>query len=227
MQKYLSVLSQCQLFQRINEDDLLSLLSCLGAVQKTFSKKETILAEGSKAGAFGILLAGSAQIVQIDYLGNRSIMAGVAPADLFGEAFACAEYDVIPVSVVASDACEVLFLDCARVLHGCSSACGFHQQLISNLVRILARKNILFQQRNEIISKRTTRDKLMTYLMQQAKKANSLSFDIPFNRQELADFLQVDRSGLSVQISQLCKEGTLRAQKNHFVLSAHAKERYE
>lgn len=227
MKKYLPLLTGCQLFRGIREDELLALLSCLGPSLKTFAKKETILAEGSKARSIGILLAGSAQIVQIDYLGNRSIMAGVAPSDMFGEAFACAEYDAVPVSVVATDASEVLFLDCARVLHGCSSACGFHQQLISNLVHILARKNILFQQKNEIISKRTTREKLMTYLMQQAKRAGSLSFEIPFNRQELADFLQVDRSGLSVQISQLCKEGILTTRRNHFELSAHAKDCYE
>lgn len=227
MKKYLSLLSRCQLFRGIKEEELSALLGCLGASVKAFVKKETILAEGSKARFIGILLVGSAQIVQIDYLGNRSIMAGVGPSDMFGEAFACAEYAAIPVSVVASDACEVLFLDCARVLHGCANACGFHQQLITNLVRILARKNILFQQKNEIISKRTTREKLMTYLMQQAKRANQRSFDIPFSRQELADFLQVDRSGLSVQISQLCKEGVLTTHRNHFELSAHAEDAYE
>lgn len=216
------VLHRCPLFQHIEESELTSLLACLGAAVRFFGKKETIFAEGSSARWIGILLSGSAQIVQIDYLGNRSIMAGLEPADLFGEAFACAGFEAVPVTVLAAEACEVLLIDRDRLLHGCASACGFHQQLITNLVGILARKNILFHQKIEIISKRTTREKLMTYLMQQAKKHSSLSFDIPFNRQELAEYLEVDRSGLSVQISQLCREGLLTARKNHFQLHPDA-----
>ncbi|MBQ8441118.1 MAG: Crp/Fnr family transcriptional regulator, partial [Clostridia bacterium] len=105
-----------------------------------------------------------------------------------------------------------------RILHTCSKHCSFHQQLIFNLMKDLASKTLVFHQKIEVVSKRTTREKLMTYLMLQAKKANSPSFDIPFDRQELADYLEVDRSGLSSQIGKLCKEGVIKARKFHFEL---------
>jgi len=111
-----------------------------------------------------------------------------------------------------------MLIECNHILHTCSNNCGFHQQLIFNLMKDLATKTILFHQKIEIISKRSTRDKLMTYLMLQAKKEGSDSFDIPFDRQELADYLEVERSGLSAEISKLKKEGIINNQKNHFEL---------
>ena len=218
MKKFLPVLHSCPLFDQISTEDLPGLMSCMGATPKAYSKKETILEEGAAANSIGILLSGSAQIVQIDYYGNRSILGTLAPGDLFAETFACAGVKAVPVNVIATENCTVLFISCERVLHSCSSACSFHQQLLSNLMSILATKNILFHQKIEIASKRTTREKLMTYLMQQAKRCGSNHFDIPFTRQELADYLQVDRSGLSVQISQLQKEGLIETSRKRFRL---------
>ena len=218
MKKYMPVLGNCPLFAHIAAADLPGLMNCMGATEKAYSKKETILAEGAAAHSIGILLSGSAQIVQIDYYGNRSILGTLAPGDLFAETIACAGVKEIPVNVIASENCTVVFISCERVLHSCSSACSFHRQLLSNLMSILANKNIQFHQKIEIASKRTTREKLMTYLMQQAKRCGSSSFDIPFTRQELADYLQVDRSGLSVQISQLQKEGLIETSRKHFRL---------
>ena len=181
-------------------------------------EKYTILSEGSPAKYVGIVLSGSAQIVQVDYYGNRNILSEIEPSQVFAEAFACAEVRSIPVTVIANEPCEIMLIDCSHILHTCSNHCGFHQQLIYNLMKDLASKTLLFHQRIEITSKRTTREKLLTYLMLQAKKADSNSFDIPFDRQELADFLEVDRSGLSAEISKLRKEGILDSEKNHFVL---------
>lgn len=218
MKKMLETLQTCVLFRGIEAENIQPLLGCLNARTKTFEKRETILAEGSPARWIGVVLEGTAQIAQVDYYGNRSIVGGVGTGDVFGEAFACAGVQALPVTVAANEACRVLLIDCQRILHPCQSACGFHQQLITNLMQTLAMKNILFHQKSEIASKRTTRDKLMTYLMQQAKKTGSNCFDIPFDRQELADYLQVDRSGLSVQISRLCKEGVIRSRRKHFEL---------
>ena len=111
-----------------------------------------------------------------------------------------------------------MLIDCNHILHTCSNNCGFHQQLIFNLMKDLAVKTLLFHQKIEITSKRTTREKLMTYLLIQAKRVNSNSFDIPFDRQELADYLEVERSGLSAEISKLRQEGILESHKNHFEL---------
>lgn len=218
MKKYQKILQECPLFEGIEEDDLFRMLVCLGARVESFDKKYTVIAEGNPARYIGIVLSGSIQIVRIDYYGNRSILAEAGASEVFGEAFACAETPAIPVTVTANEPCEIMLIDCSHILHTCSNHCGFHQQLIFNLMKDLATKTLLFHQKIEIVSKRTTRDKLLTYLMLQAKKAGKNRFEIPFDRQELADFLEVDRSGLSAEISKLRKEGILESDKNEFVL---------
>lgn len=218
MKKYFAVLRKCPLFDQIEDEDLMAMLGCLGAKVESFDKKYTIFAEGTPAKHIGILLSGSAQIVQVDYYGNRSILNSIVPSEVFAEAFACAGVNSLPVTVTANEPCEVMLINCEHILHTCGNHCGFHQQLIFNLMKDLASKAILFQQKIEVTSKRSTREKLMAYLLMHAKKANSSSFDIPFDRQELADFLEVDRSGLSAEISKLRKEGILENNRKHFVL---------
>jgi len=218
LDKYLQILKKCPLFYQIDDRNLLRMLTCLGARVVSFDKKYTIFAEGTSARYIGVMLSGAAQIFQFDYYGNRSILGGIGVGEVFGEAFACAEVSSIPVTVVASEDSEVMLIDCGHVLHTCQNHCGFHQQLIYNLMRDLATKTIFFHQRIEITSKRTTREKLMAYLLFQAKNQGSTSFEIPFDRQELADFLEVDRSGLSVEIGKLRREGVIENKKNRFVL---------
>jgi len=218
MKKYLDVLKKCSLFAQVEEKDLSALLGCLGAKVTAFDKKYTIIAEGNTAKYIGIVLSGSAQIVQMDYFGNRSIVSNLEAGEVFGEAFACADIPEIPISVIANEPCEVMLIDCFRIMHSCENACGFHQQIIFNLMKDLAVKNIQFHQKLEIISKRTTREKLMTFLMLRAKKEGSRRFEIPFDRQELADYLGVDRSGLSAEISKLRAEGLIRCTRKQFEL---------
>lgn len=218
MKKYFEILSKCPLFKQIEKESLIKMLDCLGARVEFFDKKYTIIAEGIPAKYIGIILSGSAQIVRIDYYGNRSILSKLEPSEVFGEAFACAKVSSIPVTVIADTPCEVMLIDCSHILHTCSNNCGFHQQLIFNLMKELATKTLVFHQKLEITSKRSTREKLMAYLMLQAKKAESNSFNIPFDRQELADYLEVDRSGLSAEISKLRNEGVLESHRKHFEL---------
>ena len=218
MKKYLEVLKNCPLFKNISEDNLLTMLSCLGAKTELFDKKYTIMAEGTPAKYIGIVLSGSAQIIQVDYYGNRSILSSLEPSQVFAEAFAAAEIKSIPVSIVANEPSEIMFIDCTHIMHTCSNNCGFHNQLIFNLMQDIAAKTILFHQKIEIISKRSTREKLLTYLSFYSKKTGSASFDIPYDRQELADYLEVDRSGLSAEISKLRSEGLLNSYKKHFEL---------
>lgn len=218
MEKYLEILKTCPLFTKIADENLMTMLGCLDARVEFFDKKYTIIAEGNPAKYIGILLSGSAQISRTDFYGNRSIVSKVVPGDNFGEAFACADVPSVPVSITADEPCEVMLINCSHILHTCSNNCGFHQQLIFNLMKSLAVKNIMFHQKIEITSKRSTREKLMTYLMFQSKKFKKSSFDIPFDRQELADYLEVDRSGLSAEISKLRQEGILESNRKHFKL---------
>jgi len=218
MKKYLKILKECPLFRDITSENLLKMLVCLDARVESFDKKYTIIAEGNPAKYVGIVLTGSIQIVRIDYYGNRSILSELGSGQVFGEAFACAEVPTVPVTVIANDPCDIMLIDCSHILHTCANHCAFHQQLIFNLMKDLAEKTILFHQKVEIAGKRTTREKLMTYLMFQAKKAGTNHFQIPFDRQELADYLEVDRSGLSAEISKLRREGVLESEKNTFIL---------
>lgn len=218
MKKYFEVLRKCPLFNNIEDENLIELLGCLGAKVECYGKKETIIAEGNPAKYLGIVLKGSVQVIRIDYYGNRSIVTGAAPSEVFAEAFACAEVKSIPINVIANELCEIMLIDCCRILHSCSNACGFHQQMIFNLMKDVATKSIIFHQKLEIISKRSTREKLMAYLLLFAKKIGRNSFDIPFDRQELADYLEVDRSGLSAEISKLRKEGIISSNRKHFEL---------
>ena len=194
------------------------MLGCLGARVENFDKKYTIFPEGMRAKYIGIVLTGTAQIIQVDYYGNRSILSEVTSGEIFSEAFACAEVESLPVSVIANEPSEIMLIDCAHILYTCASGCGHHHQLIYNLMKDLATKSIMFHRRIEVTSKRTTCEKLMAYLMMRAKAEGKNSFRIPFDRQELADYLEVDRSGLSAEISKLRRDGVIECRKDHFKL---------
>ena len=218
MRKYLEILKKCPLFFNIEEENLLRMLACLGATIELYDKKYTVIPEGKAVKHIGIVLSGSVQISRTDYYGNRSILSNVYPSELFAEAFACAETQSMPVSIIANEPSYIMLIDCSHILHTCNNNCGFHQQLIFNLMKDVATKTVQFHQKIEIVSKRSTRDKLLTYLDMQEKKNGSNSFEIPFDRQELADYLEVERSGLSAEISKLRKEGILESDKKHFIL---------
>ena len=212
------ILKACPLFRGIDEADIGAVLGCLGARPQGYKKGQTILAEGDRASHLGIVLDGAVQIERGDYLGNRSIVGRAMPAELFAESFACAGAASMPVDVIAAQDAQVLLIDAARITQTCTNACDFHNQMIFNLLQIVAEKNLQFNQKLEVSSMRSTREKLMTYLLQQAKQAGSSSFTVPYDRQELADYLGVERSGLSAEISKLRKEGVLESNRKHFTL---------
>ena len=218
MQKNMDVLMMSPLFAGIDSGDMNAMLACLDAKDRDFSKGEVILGEGMPADLIGVVLSGAVQVIREDYFGNRSMMAKLGPLELFAEAFSLAGVDLMPVTVMAAEDCEVMLIHVERITHPCSNSCGFHQQMIYNLMRILALKNLACNRKIEVTSKRTTRDKLMAYLMLEAKREESSSFSIPFDRQELADYLEVDRSGLSSEIGRLRREGVLECERNRFIL---------
>ena len=217
MERFFPVLKECSLFQNVGEEDYHALMGCFGARPWHCQKGEVILAEGDPAEYVGVVLSGAVQIIRVDYYGNRSILGKLGPAGIFAEAFSCAGVATMPVSVVAAEETEVLLLQSQRIIRSCGQACHFHQQMIYNLLQVVAMKNLACNQKIEIMSQRTTRDKLMAYLLTVAKRKGR-SFNIPYDRQELADYLEVDRSGLSAEISKLRKEGVLLCRKNQFTL---------
>ena len=218
MEDYLQILQTCQLFEGIDNGDIPGMLDCLGAIVRKAGKNSEIMAEGIPADYVGILLSGSAQIEKQDYYGNRSIVNKIAPGELFAESFACAGVKSLPVQVIANEDCEYMLINCQRITVGCSNACCFHSRLIFNLLGIVARRNLAFHQKQEITSHKTTREKLMAYLLTQAKAANSSTFIIPFDRQELADYLSVERSAMSTELGKLKKDGVLDFHRSRFTI---------
>ena len=218
MKDFFDVLRECPLFDRIGDESLKEMLGCLNAKERSYKKGDAVFAEGDKAKYLGIVLEGSVQLVRVDYYGNRSILANIEPPQLFGEAFACAGLKSLPVDAVAAADTKILLLDAQRIARPCGNACPCHGQTILNLLHIVAKKNLVLHQKIEITSKRSTREKLMTYLLLQAKNAKSHTFTVPYDRQELADYLEVDRSGLSAEISKLRNEKVLECRRSTFTL---------
>lgn len=214
----MQILQQCPLFAGIAAEDLGPMQECLGAVQKHYPKNSFVFTAGEPVSFVGVVLSGSVHVVQEDFWGNRSILTHLEAGDLFAEAFSCALIDTVPVSVLAAENSDILLLDCRRIVTSCSSACQFHAQLIKNMLQILSKKNLGLTQKMEHLTKPTTREKLLSYLSAQAVNVNSSSFTIPFNRQELADYLNVDRSAMSNELSKMQKEGILTYNRNFFSL---------
>lgn len=218
MKDFFPILEKCPLFDGIAMEDLQAMMGCIGGHTRNAAKGQFVLREGEPAKYVGMVLSGAVQLIREDYYGNRSIVAHIGPAQLFAETYACAGVSALPVSIVADADSTVLLMDCRRITTSCSSACAFHSRIIFNLLREVATKNLVYDQKIQITSQRTTREKLMAYLLSQAKLQGCNSFSIPYDRQSLADYLEVDRSGLSSEISKLRAEGILQSEKNHFTL---------
>jgi CRP-like cAMP-binding protein len=218
LEPYIETLGSCALFSGIAPDQLLTLLTCLNAQQRWYRKGAFILRVGNPAREVCVVLAGSTHVIQEDYWGNRSIINRCAPGDPFAESFCCAQSKSLPVSVVAATACRVLFLDYQRVIGVCTSVCGFHNRLVGNMLHVLAVKGVALTQKLEDVTQRSTQEKLRSYLSRQALQTGGNSFTIPFNRQELADYLSVERSALSNVLSHMARAGLLRYHKNRFEL---------
>lgn len=218
MEKYFEILDACPLFRKVGRDNYGKMLHCFGARIITVRKNAAVFQEGEAATLLGIVLTGAVQVVQDDFLGNRSILSMAAPGQLFGEGFACAQVDTLPVSVIAAADSRVMLIDCGHIMTMCHNACPFHNQMIRNLLVSVAQNNLLLSQKIEILSKRTTREKVMAYLLSEAKLQGSDEFSIPYDRQELADYLGVERSAMSTVIGKLRDEGFLEVNRRHFRL---------
>ena len=218
MKKNYQILYECLLFAGITEADLITLLDCVTSRQKRYKKNDFIFFAGDKTDCLGIVLAGAVHIIREDFWGKRKIVARVEPGGLFGETLVCAGIENLPVSVTAAEETEIMFINSKRITGSCSSACTFHTQLINNLTLLLAKKNLTLIQKLEHITQPNTREKLLSYLSEQARLAGKSRFVIPFNREELADYLSVERSAMSAEMSKMREEGLLLYQKNNFEL---------
>lgn len=218
MKDFLPVFRSSPLFSGISAEEASAMLSCLQAEKKDFPKEAFLLHAGDTAESIGLILSGSILVIQEDIWGNRNILSKAGPGQTFAAAYACAPGSVLNVNVFAETPVTALFLNVKRILNVCPSACTHHSRIIRNLLSDLAEKNLRFSEKLTHMSQRTTRDKLMSYLSAEAQRLGTYEFDIPFSRQQLADYLGVERSGLSLELGKMRSEELLDFHKNHFAL---------
>lgn len=221
MKDFLPVIRSSQLFSGISENEILAMLSCLRAEKRDYPKDTFILRSGDSMEAIGLVLSGSVLVIQDDIWGNRNILHKAIPGQSFAAAFACAPGSVLNVSVMAETPVSIMFLNVKRILDMCPSACTHHSHIIRNLLGELAAKNLRLGEKLSHLGQRSTRAKLMSYFSAEAQRCGKCEFDIPFSRQQLADYLGVERSGLSLELGKLRKEGLLDFNKSHFILKLY------
>lgn len=209
-------LSDTQLFYGIEKKEVLSLLQCLAAEERTYRKGELILAEGTCTENLGFVLSGQAIIFCDDIWGNTSILGHVPPGSVFAEVYACIPGEPLQISVSAAEDTTVLFMNVGRILSACTNTCPFHARLIRNLLTVCAHKSLQLSRKILHTSSKSIRGRLTSYFSECSKRAGSASFDIPYNRQQLADYLGVDRSAMCSELSRMQKDGMIEYRKNHF-----------
>lgn len=218
MKRYVGVLKNTQLFAGVGEEEIETMLNCLGATLHEYKKGEYVFRAGEHIHNLTVLVKGNLHIQKDDYWGNRAILGSVAVGEMFGEAYVSPDSGTLLNDVVAVEDSSVMFFDIHRILSVCPSACKFHSLTVKNLFFAISEKNRKLVAKLGHISNRTTREKLLSYLSDEAKRNKSASFSIPFNRQQLADFLSVDRSAMSNELGKMRNEGLIQFNKNHFIL---------
>ena len=214
MKNYFDRVKNNPLFAEIEFSDFNSLFNCLDARVQIYHKNEAVLLAGDAIRFVGIVLSGSVKVMKEDSSGNQTILTEVLPTELFAEVFACAGVFHSPVSIIATENSEVLFFDYRKVITTCKRSCVFHQRLTENMLKIVAQKNLFLNQKIDIISKRTLREKILAYLEYEGKGRKR--FTIPLNREELASYLCADRSAVSSELSKMQKDEVIKYSKNDF-----------
>lgn len=218
MQRYLPVLKRARLFSGVAEDEISAMLACLNARLRRYGRGAYVLREGEPLRDIPLVVEGSLHIQRDDYWGNRSILGQIGAGEMFGEAYAAPEGQPLLNDVVAVEDSAVLFFDVNRIFTTCPSSCRFHAAVIRNLFFAVSEKNRTLVRKLSHMSQRSTREKLLSYLSEEAKRQGSARFSLPFNRQQLADFLSVNRSAMSSELGKMRDEGLLRFDRNRFEL---------
>lgn len=218
MKEFIPVLKRSWLFAGVTEAEIETMFSCLDAKVRSYKKGEYVFHQGEHIEQVAVLAKGELHVQQDDYWGNRSIIHNVGVGDLFGEGYLAPESGTLLTDVIAAQDSTVIFFNVRRIITTCSNACRFHTAVVQNLFYSISQQNRLLVQKLGHMSRRTTREKLISYLSQESKRNGSGSFAIPFNRQQLADFLSVDRSAMSNELCKMRDEGLLEFEKNRFTL---------
>ncbi len=218
MKRELQVLKESTLFQGVDESEISEMAKCMGAYKVKYAEGEFLFRRGDRIDWIGIVLEGKVESVKEDWWGNRTVMAEYQKGQQICCEYACSPGENIDVSMIAVTQCEVMLFNIGKVANVCPTSCEFHQKLVKNLMMTLARDSISLNMRLDEMSKRSTRDKICAFLSDQARRAGSNDFFIPYNRQEMADRLGVERSAMSGELGRMQRDGIIEFEKNHFIL---------
>ena len=217
-EEYISIMKSLPLFQNISKQDLTNLLKCLTYSTQTYKKGETISISDTPVKTIGIVLHGCIHMVKEDIWGDKTILALIQKGQIFGETFACGSNFISTVSFLSAQASTVLYLPFHRVMHQCSNSCLFHHMLIENMVKMIADKNVALMKKVEIISQKTLRKRILTFLHIESQHQQTSQITLSMGRIEMAEYLSTDRSALTRELNHMQKEGLIKFNKNTFTL---------
>lgn len=213
---------ESKLFAGIREEDTDKLLTCLNAEEHTFKKGEIILMEGTQTEHVGVVISGKVMIELGDVWGNNSVLNSIGPGGIFAEAYACSPGEPLLVNVIAAEETKVMLLNVKKIFTMCKDTCYYHSGLVKNLLAICASKNLQLSRRMLHTTSKSIRGRLLSFFSECVKRQGDYSFDIPYNRQQLADYLNVERSALCSELSKMQKDGLINYEKNHFEVDKNA-----
>ena len=215
----MDVIQQVALFRGMDEAELAAALSALSAKEKTYEKDETILYAGNVSEHMGLVLEGSVTIESNDVWGNRTILSHIEKGGTFAETYALLEDEPMLVDVIANEKSNILFLRIGSLNHLQQDISPWRVKLIGNLLRISSQKNLHLSGRSFHTAPKSIRGRVMAYLNSVSLQKNKIDFDIPFDRQQLADYLNVERSALSRELSNMQQDGLIIVRRNHFEIA--------
>ena len=216
--KVTSAMREASIFRNLSDEEIIGMLPCLNAKEQHFKKNEVIYRPGDQVRKIGLVVSGAVRIEKIDYWGNRKIISVIEPGQIFGEAYAGMKTIPMEMEVLAAVTSVILFMEVGKILTTCGNSCEFHSKMIRNMVYVLAERNYKLTQKMDHLTQKTTREKLLSYFSEQALESGRSDFDIPLDRQQLADYLSVDRSAMSTELGRMKKDGLIEYRKNHFTL---------
>lgn len=202
------------LFEKLEENQILELLKCIGIKTKVHRKNSYIVKAGSKIDFLGVILSGEAKISKTDSLNKETIIEKIKINDIFGHNIVCCGETKSPVDIIATTECDVLFLPFEKVVTPCEKLCPYHLQLIKNVMKMISKRNALLSDKIDILGQKTTREKILSLL--ETHRNGQKAFSIPYSREEMAKFLCVDRSAMSRELCKMRDDGIIKFNKNHF-----------
>lgn len=218
MFNYIDQVKDHELFQGISREELSAVFGCLGCYTKKYKKDQIVILPEDTVQCVGFILKGSIHMLKENVDGEVVLIAPLKVGELFGETFACGNTRASILTFQAASESEVLYLPFYKVLHVCGSACVFHHRLMENMVRLICEKNMRLMEKIEVVSRKTLRDKILSYLYIQSEKQGKREFEVPLGRVEMAEYLCADRSAMTRELSRMKEEGIIDYDKNRFVL---------